>query len=371
MGKTLMTSLAKSVSSTDIATPQAANKSAFNGDFQYSEQQENIKNLFISKLINQYGSNIQSGAHRAQVDPISISDFLAGISQLAVIGVIETTSIVEAIHREIVLRPFGLLDHNYGQIWSKGLGSRVYSLVRGITSLVGHSLAFGMNHYNDLLHRKLPQRLPDNLHMMVNVINGVMGDHLVTNDNPIAIPMMLYNSQGVPLPLSVGVEDTAAEPLSSKVVIILHGLCMGYINWQPHCEEGLGQLIAQSQPETSVLYLNYNTGRRVSSNGREFSQLLQSLLNTYPQITEINLVGHSMGGLVSRSALYYGQQAQQQWVKKTKKLITLGTPHHGAVLERIGNTVQQTISRLPFAGSLGKLGDIRSTGIIDLRHGSI
>lgn len=367
-----MTSLAKSVSSTDIAIPQAANKSALNGEFQPSQHENKINNLFHSKLISKYLINMQAGAYRPPVaDPITISDFLAGISQLAVIGVIETTSIVEAIHREIVLRPLGLLDHKYGQIWSKGVGSKVYGLVREITSLVGHSLAFAINHYQDLLHRKLPQGLPDSLHMIVNVINGVMGDHLVSNDNPIAIPMMFYTSQGEPLSLSTSTKATATEPLSSKVVIILHGLCMGYINWQPHSEEGLGQLISQSQPETSVLYLNYNTGRRISSNGREFSQLLQRFIDTHPQITEINLIGHSMGGLVSRSALYYGDELSYSWVDKVNKLITIGTPHHGAVLERIGNTVQQTISRLPFAGSLGKLGDIRSTGIIDLRHGSI
>ncbi|MCD9150823.1 alpha/beta hydrolase [Psychrobacter sanguinis] len=117
--------------------------------------------------------------------------------------------------------------------------------------------------------------------------------------------------------------------------------------------------------------LNYNTGRRISINGREFAKLLQILVTKHPNITKINLVGHSMGGLVSRSALYYGGETSDSWVSKVDKLITLGTPHHGAVLERIGDIVQQSISKLPFAGSLGKLGDIRSTGIIDLRHGSV
>ncbi len=77
---------------------------------------------------------------------LSMSDFLACISQLAVIGVIETTGIVESIHREIVLRPLGLSNHKYGRLWHKGIGSRVYSLVKGVTSVVGHSLAFGITH---------------------------------------------------------------------------------------------------------------------------------------------------------------------------------------------------------------------------------
>lgn len=306
---------------------------------------------------------------------LSMSDFLAGISQLAVIGVIETTGIVESIHREIVLRPLGLSNHKYGRLWHKGIGSRVYSLVKGVTSVVGHSLAFGITQYNQLLGHKNPQPLPASLTMLVNTINGVMGDHLVTNHNPLALPMILYTSHGEPLVLSQQSEQTdqasGAENLSSTVVILLHGLCMGYVNWQPDQSDSLGQMILKRQPEVSVLYLNYNTGRRISINGREFAKLLQTLVTKHPNITKINLVGHSMGGLVSRSALYYGSEISDSWVSKVDKLITLGTPHHGAVLERIGDIVQQSISKLPFAGSLGKLGDIRSTGIIDLRHGSV
>ena len=132
-----------------------------------------------------------------------------------------------------------------------------------------------------------------------------------------------------------------------------------------------GDAIAKSQPETTVLYLDYNTGRRISRSGRQFSQLLQNLVDDNPNISQIDLVGHSMGGLVSRSALFYAEQEHLDWIMRVGNLITLGSPHHGAVLERIGNHVQDIIAKLPFAGSLAKLGDMRSAGIIDLRHGSI
>ncbi|WP_296403946.1 alpha/beta hydrolase [Psychrobacter sp.] len=306
---------------------------------------------------------------RVKAGTLSITDFLLGISQLTTIGVIETTAIVEAIHREILLRPLGLLNHRYGRFWHKGISSRVYKVVRGITSLVGRSLTVAINQYNHFTNNDKSHPLPNSLNMVVNVLNGVMGDHLETNKNPLALPTSLYNSEGLLLAVSNQVNKNMA--LSGKVTIILHGLCMGYLNWLPNNENSLGQIIQKNQPDTNIFYLNYNTGRRISSNGREFSELLHQLSTTYTDISEINLIGHSMGGLVSRSALYYGGQAQYEWVTKTKKLITLGTPHHGAVLERIGNTVQQTISKVPFAGSLSKLGDIRSTGIIDLRHGSV
>lgn len=323
----------------------------------------------MTQTITPSDSEAKSANEPLLSEAISVYDFLAGISQLSIIGVIETTAIVEAIHREIVLRPIGLLNHKYDHFWRQSISSRVYGMIKGIALLVGHSLAFAMHKSNHLFSPKSAQPLPNYLHQVVDVLNGVMGDHLESQQNPLALPMMLYNSEGQPIAKLNQISH--AQDLSGKVVIILHGLCMGYVNWQPTNEQGLGQRIIKAQPETRVLYLNYNTGRRISSNGREFSALLQQLNATYPEISEITLIGHSMGGLVSRSALYYAEQAQQPWVKKTNKLITLGTPHHGAVLERIGNTVQQTISKLPFAGSLGKLGDIRSTGIIDLRHGSV
>ncbi|MFP3458491.1 hypothetical protein R0J89_19780, partial [Psychrobacter sp. SIMBA_152] len=82
--------------------------------------------------------------------------------------------------------------------------------------------------------------------------------------------------------------------------------------------------------------------------GRKFSQLLQALVDDNPDISQIDLVGHSMGGLVSRSALFYGEQDRLDWIKRVGNLITLGSPHHGAVLKRIGNYVQNIIAKLPF-----------------------
>ena len=227
--------------------------------------------------------------------------------------------------------------------------------------MVGNNLASVLRIYKNLILQKSVQPLPDSLKKLVNVLNGVMGDHLVNNQNALAIPMMLYTQDGKP----------QSEVLSGRIVILCHGLCMSHLSWQAQADNDLGEAIHISQPDTTVLYLDYNTGRRISRSGRKFSQLLQALVDENPDISQIDLVGHSMGGLVSRSALFYGEQDRLDWIKRVGNLITLGSPHHGAVLERIGNYVQDIIAKLPFAGSLAKLGDMRSAGIIDLRHGSI
>lgn len=292
---------------------------------------------------------------------VSLPDFFEGLAQLATVGVVEVTDIVEAIHREVILRPLGRFNKNHLSNWPRGITGRIYGTIRRIMLMVGNNLAAVLRTYKHFSTQKSVQPLPDSLKKLVNVLNGVMGDHLVNDRNPLAIPMRLYTKDGSP-PKTI---------LSGRVAILCHGLCMSHLSWQAQEDSNLGEAIQLSQPDTTILYLDYNTGRRISRSGRKFSQLLQVLVDDNPNISQIDLVGHSMGGLVSRSALFYGEQDHLDWVKRVGNLITLGSPHHGAVLERIGNHVQEIIAKLPFASSLAKLGDMRSAGIIDLRHGSI
>ena len=78
-----------------------------------------------------------------------------------------------------------------------------------------------------------------------------------------------------------------------------------------------------------------------------------------------------MGGLVARSACLDAEEAGHAWRKKLKKLVFLGTPHHGAPLERIGNWVDVVIGKTPYAAAFGRLGKVRSAGVTDLRYGAL
>ena len=120
-----------------------------------------------------------------------------------------------------------------------------------------------------------------------------------------------------------------------------------------------------------MLYLNYNTGRRISANGRSLANTLEDLITRNPRITSIDLIGHSMGGLVSRSSLFYGKQNMHQWTHMVGNLVCIGSPHHGAVLERFGFALQDRLGSFPFVKLIGHLVNIRSNGILDLRHGSV
>lgn len=303
-------------------------------------------------------SAIESPAAR---DYVSIGDFFEGLAQLATLGMVEVTDIVEAIHREVILRPIGRFNDLNLNKWQKGLTGRIYGTVRYMMLLVGKNLATVFRLYKTAINQQTARPVTGAVKQLVNVLNGVMGDHLVTHKNPIALPMVLYNRDGQP----------QSGEIVGRAVVLCHGLCLSYLSWQSFDNDGLGEKIFRSQPETTVLYLDYNTGRRISRNGRSLSKVLQDLLDHNPNISQIDLVGHSMGGLVARSALFYGKQDGLEWVKRVGNLVTLGSPHHGAILERIGFFVQEVIARLPFANALAKLGDLRSAGIIDLRHGSI
>jgi pimeloyl-ACP methyl ester carboxylesterase len=120
------------------------------------------------------------------------------------------------------------------------------------------------------------------------------------------------------------------------------------------------------------LYLHYNSGLHISTNARALADELEILVRQWPEpIEELAILGHSMGGLVARGACHYGRAAGHDWPRYLKKLVFLGTPHHGSPLERGGNWVDFVLGGSPYTAPLARLGKIRSAGITDLRHGSL
>ena len=334
---------------------QSAIDIGFQGDVY--EEMDKLDYIYVDELTEKSVNHSDVQPYQ----PLSLVGFFEGLAQLATMGVVEVTDIVEAIHREILLRPLGRFNKGNVERWQQGITGRIYGTVRQAVQLIGNNLASGLHLYNTVLKPKKVRLLPKNLRRMVNILNGVMGDHLITHQNPLAVSMVLYDTNN----------RVQSAVLSGRVIILCHGLCLSHLSWKVSGENNLAKVLMYSLPSSTVLYLNYNTGRRISSNGRSFAQVLQDLVENNPDITQIDLVGHSMGGLVSRSALFYGKAQGFSWVKRVSNLVTLGSPHHGASLEQIGHFVQDKIAKLPFAGSLAKLGDMRSAGIIDLRYGSI
>jgi pimeloyl-ACP methyl ester carboxylesterase len=118
--------------------------------------------------------------------------------------------------------------------------------------------------------------------------------------------------------------------------------------------------------------VHYNTGRHVSTNGSELAALLEAMVAAWPvAVDELVLIGHSMGGLVARSACHAGEHGGHAWRRRLGALITLGTPHHGAPLERGGHGLDRLLDISRYSAPFSRLGKIRSSGITDLRFGYV
>ncbi|WP_156502362.1 triacylglycerol lipase, partial [Oleiphilus sp. HI0067] len=198
-------------------------------------------------------------------------------------------------------------------------------------------------------------------------LNGLIGDHLEETGNPIAFTMQLQHKAQSLILETEKITHQVANP-GSKIVVLIHGLCMSDAQWQRDGASHADGL--ESDLNYTPLYLRYNSGKHISQNGRELAQCLEKLLENWPvDVEEISLVTHSMGGLVARSACHYG--AQSKWISKMCKVVFLGTPHHGAPLERKSNWLETLWSVIPYSAALARLGMARSSGITDLRYGII
>jgi pimeloyl-ACP methyl ester carboxylesterase len=120
------------------------------------------------------------------------------------------------------------------------------------------------------------------------------------------------------------------------------------------------------------VYLHYNSGRHVSENGQDFAVRLEHLVAQWPvPVDELVIIGHSMGGLVTRSAVHHATHTRQRWMSALTRLVFLGTPHHGAALERGGHQVDMLFGISPYIAPFSRLGKARSAGITDLRFGNL
>jgi triacylglycerol lipase len=143
-----------------------------------------------------------------------------------------------------------------------------------------------------------------------------------------------------------------------------------------------GELLAREHGVTPV-YVRYNTGRHISTNGRELAQRLRELARAWPvRVREIDLIGHSMGGLLIRSACHYGRHSatladrmrrRGPWTAKVRRVVLLGTPNSGATIEVIANLTSAALWALPIPVTrvIGAGLDRRSEGIKDLRWGAV
>jgi pimeloyl-ACP methyl ester carboxylesterase len=294
---------------------------------------------------------------------LRVSD-LRGIVQLATDATTGVARIAEGVHQS-VWDTLGVAGRAPGQ--TGGVTGFVYQAVQGVAQLLGKGADTLLAALQALLESKeragpgTPQR-----EAVLAVLNGVMGDKLLASKNPLATPMTLRH-QGAALNW-----ESPPAGLKPKVLLMLHGLCMNDLQWSAQYQ---GQVVNHGEAlasalDSTPLYLRYNSGLHVSQNGHELSKQLEQLVKHWPlPLDEVSVVAHSMGGLLIRSALHYARSQGLGWPGKLKNIVFLGTPHHGAPLERAGNWLDTLLGSTPYTKPLAQLGKLRSAGVTDLRYG--
>ncbi len=301
--------------------------------------------------------------------PTQSADDLRGVSKLAVDATQGITDLVEAMHRNIARIPGMTPSLEDGK--TNGLTGFVYRTVRGVTQVVGGGIDAALALASPMLgsFTDIPAR-----DAVLSALNGVIGDHLVVTNNPLAITMQ-FRQNGEALMLNKEALASAIPNATGKVLVLIHGLCMNDRQWTMARPDGtLHDHGAELQTDLgyTAVYLRYNTGLHVTENGKAFAAALDSLMRAWPvKLKELAIVAHSMGGLVTRSACHYADENVLAWRKHLKKIVFLGTPHQGAPLERGGHWIDIILGATPYASPFAKLGKVRSTGITDLRYGSV
>ncbi len=278
-----------------------------------------------------------------------VAKTVQGAARLGFDAVDGITHIVEGMYRNIVLTPLPFGQAPSGR--APGIAGLVHESIRQVNGAVRHGVDTALGLVTEHLDREAPDSMASLA--LVSALNGLIGDHLEATDNPLAIDMELVH------------EDAGPD-----LLIMVHGLAMhhSFFSWKDHNH---GAALARAKGYTPV-WAHYNSGRHISTNGKELAAHLERLVQNWPQpVRSIRFIGYSMGGLVTRSALATAASLGHRWPQLTRQAVYLASPHHGSAVERGGNWFNAAFKISPYSAPLAALGMVRSAGITDLRHGNV
>jgi len=256
---------------------------------------------------------------------------------------------IGAIDRAIAERVFSAVGSQAAWVRRvhRAVSRSAYAGVGGATSLTGRLAADLVGRRGTDFGRELsPTRLGGSL---IGVIDGLIGNELEGTGSELQHPMAVR--------VDGRVVDRAPETVASafpdatkRIAVFVHGLMGTEFPWEWFKRENggtYGTRLADDLGYTPV-YVRYNTGRHISENGRALTEVLQRLCASWPtELEEVALIGHSMGGLVARSACYYGTEEKAEWPRLVRRVVTLGTPHLGAPLAQAVHHASAGLDRLP------------------------
>ena len=295
------------------------------------------------------------------------------LSELGLTELAKASAGVHETHRAVSDRIFAMVRRGVGssvspvKVMHDGITDGVYRVITGSTATAGRvsgrvaDLPIGSPVSSTTVGAGI-----------IGVVNGLIGDELDGKQSPLAQENLSIRVAGRPVSPDAAGLAAAFPRASRRIAVYVHGLVETEHAWR------IGQRTSAPYEHrlwangVTNVFLRYNTGRRISTNGHDVAELLDDLVRFWPtDVDEVILIGHSMGGLVLRSASHHGHEAGHVWTRKVTTTICLGVPHLGAPLENLAHHASAWLTALPETSAFGRLLRRRSGGIRDLRIGSL
>jgi hypothetical protein len=290
----------------------------------------------------------------------------------------EVTVMVRDVHKAVAARVFGALG-DAGQsvrLMHDGISAIAYTSTRlGLRVLppaVGAAAGAIRDPAAASAHDSPAGRFA------LGALNGFWGDRLAVTRRTIAPVMRMRTHEGRMRRIPSNVAFDAGERATGRIVLFLHGLCENDLSWWLGAQKNwgdpsvtFGSKLREDDGWTPI-YVVFNSGLHISDNGRRLADRIGELVAAWPMpVTEVALIGHSMGGLIARSSAHQAYETRDDWVAQLRHVIGLGAPHLGAPLERFVARGTHRMSRLPETRPFATWLNRRSVGIKDLRYGAV
>ncbi len=282
-----------------------------------------------------------------------------GALQLGVAGTVAITTLAEAVHMAVLsTTPFSV-----GRVLTR----TVYASVRGIAGVAGQGADRVLSSFERQPSTVDGRPVDRPLAMPLGVqaaLNGVVGDRLEHMGHAAALAMRVHAHRS---------SRVARQPGPRGDVLFVHGLCMHDRHWQDDAADGvdLGRMLSEDRG-LRPLYLRYNSGLPIVENGRRLAALLERREARSSRADRpLHLVAHSLGGLVVRSAVAAAVEQGHRWPRRLRHVVSLGTPHEGAPLERLGRSIEAVLALSRFSAPWAMLGRLRSVAIRQLGEAEV
>ena len=292
----------------------------------------------------------------------------------------EIAELAQGVHQAVAARLFGLTGAAAEPI--RLLHDRIAALAYGSAKLGAQHLPPVAGVVAGAVRDPAAESAHDlpRARFVLGAISGFLGDRMAEQQPAIAPQMRMRLHSGAlrHLPANLAADAAQSGDVTRRLAVFIHGLCETDLCWSFAAEKQWGDRTCtygsklRDDDGWTPIYLNFNTGLRVSANARELAESLEELVGRWPvEVTDIALIGHSLGGLVARSAAHQADELRHEWRGRLRHVVGLGAPHLGAPLERFANWGTHRLGRLPETRPIATWLNRRSVGIKDMRYGAL